>query len=239
MSVAPLSYPSPGIEFQVGTLACVADGRGGLLLPDTATLLVADLHLEKGSSLARRQLLAPPYDTRATLALLGAMICDWQPRRVIALGDNFHDDDGSGRLLREDTATLAALQRGREWIWLSGNHDPSPPAGIGGEGLAFLMLGDVLLWHAADARDPRAQMAGHLHPCARIATRGRRLRRKCFVTDGHRLILPALGAYTGGLNILDRAFDGLFAQKKMMAHVLGDARLFSITRALLLADRTR
>ncbi|MGL4324877.1 MAG: ligase-associated DNA damage response endonuclease PdeM [Beijerinckiaceae bacterium] len=234
---AVLNHTMGDVHFTVGTVACVADRRGGLFLPDSRTLLVADLHLEKGSSLARRRVLAPPYDTRATLAVLGAMIAQWTPQRVIALGDNFHDDEGSSRLLPDDSDALAALQRGRDWIWLSGNHDPSPPAGIGGDVLPFVMLDDVLLWHAADGRDPRPQMAGHLHPCARVATRGRTLRRKCFVTDGTRLIMPAIGAYTGGLNILDRAFDGLFQRQKVTAYVLGDSRIFSISPPLLMRDR--
>lgn len=225
--------------FALDALACVADARGGLYLPDLRTLLFADLHLEKGSSLARRRVFAPPYDTRATLNLLAAMIADWQPARVIALGDNFHDDDGAERLLPDDVQALAGLQQGRDWIWLAGNHDPAPRDDIGGECLPFLSIGAVILRHAADARDPRPQIAGHLHPCARVATRARILRRKCFVTDGHRLVLPAVGALTGGLNIFDAAFDGLFRRAAMTAHVIGDSRIYSIGASLLVSDRSR
>lgn len=239
MSAAAPAMRERCATFALAGLTCVADARGGLYLPDLRTLLVADLHLEKGSSLARRRVFAPPYDTRATLAVLGALVGHWQPSRVIALGDNFHDGEGAERLLLDDAATLFGLQRGRDWIWLSGNHDPDPPAGIGGIFLPFLTIDGVLLWHAADARDPRPQIAGHLHPCARVATRGRTLRRKCFVTDGHKLILPAIGAYTGGLNIFDAAFDGLFRRDAMTAHVLGDTRIYSITAPLLLPDGGR
>ncbi|MGL4496900.1 MAG: ligase-associated DNA damage response endonuclease PdeM, partial [Beijerinckiaceae bacterium] len=164
---AALVRANAGAPFAVGALECIPDARGGLYLPQHRSLLVADLHLEKGSSFARRGMLAPPYDTRATLTILGAMIMDFQPQRIIALGDNFHDDDGADRLGAEDFSALADLQKGRDWLWIAGNHDPSPPVGVGGDVAPFLHLDGVLLWHAASARDPRPQIAGHLHPCAR------------------------------------------------------------------------
>src|SRR2546423_554397 len=118
--------------FSVATVSLHADCLGALYWPDEGVLVVADLHLEKGSSFARRGQLLPPYDTTETLARLARLIAHYAPRVVIALGDNFHDGGGAGRLSASDRASLIALQRGRDWIWIAGNHDPDPADGIGG-----------------------------------------------------------------------------------------------------------
>ena len=142
--------PSPASEF-------VADPAGVIYWPEQGLLAVADLHLEKGSSFAARGVLLPPYDTAATLARLGALIARYAPRVVVALGDSFHDGRGPARLADTDRATLRSLQRGRDWIWIAGNHDPEPAEGIGGRFLATLALGALTFRHRAGRRTPAAR----------------------------------------------------------------------------------
>src|SRR5215212_8972684 len=132
-ALAKLAAPSATTaELVLGGVACALDLSGALYMLDEATLVVADLHLEKGSSLARRGLLLPPYDTRTTLLGLAGVVSRYNPRRVIALGDSFHDVGGPDRLDGGDADALGALQAGREWVWIAGNHDPSLPAAMGG-----------------------------------------------------------------------------------------------------------
>jgi DNA ligase-associated metallophosphoesterase len=202
------------------------DCRGALLLPSHRALVVADLHLEKGSSGARQGSLLPPYDTLSTLALLGRLIDLHDPSLVICLGDSFHDRAAAGRMAPRAADMLGALMRGREWYWLAGNHDPDEPPGLPGYGAAELFLGSLCLRHEPGAAG--AEIAGHLHPGARVVRRGRSIRRACFATDGQRLIMPALGAYTGLLNVLDPAYCGLFDWTAFRAHVLGPGRLYRI-----------
>jgi DNA ligase-associated metallophosphoesterase len=220
---------------RIGALEAVAHESGALWLPMLRTLLVADLHLEKGSAYAARGVFLPPYDSRATLAVLSRVIARFNPTCVIALGDSFHDDGGSGRLPEAEREALHACQQGRDWVWLAGNHDRLAPAGVGGAVAAELTLADVLLRHEPRAGESGHEIAGHLHPAARVRLRGRALRRKCFVTDGRRLVMPAMGAYAGGLNVRDRAFQPLFS-RGMEAWVLGEARVFRIGDAWLLPD---
>ncbi len=211
----------------------LCDWSGCIWWEAERTLLVADLHLEKGASLASRGALIPPYDTTATLALLASRIAFWNPATVIALGDSFHNDTVSAYLPPVHVAHLAAMMAGRQWLWLTGNHDPSPPSGIGGDSAIEICIGELTLRHQADPNHGGAELSGHLHPAGRIVRRGKSVRRRCFVTDGTRMILPAFGAYTGGLNIRDRAFDGLFDQQLLHAHLLGDRRVFTISGRLL------
>jgi DNA ligase-associated metallophosphoesterase len=229
-------------RFAIGALEVAADALRGLWIAGERTLVVADLHLEKGSALAaRRGWMAPPYDTASSLAPVRRMIARWDPRRVIALGDSFHDDDGPQRMHPGDRAALAGMQRGRDWIWVAGNHDPSPPAGVGGDVARDLVISGVRLRHQptparARGADSPCEIAGHLHPCAKVALRSRRLRRPCFATDGASLVLPAVGAYAGGLNLRDEAFDGLFDERRLVAHLIGDSGLFTLPGVALLPD---
>ena len=119
-------------KVMISDVTFLADLSGALFWPEPGLLVVADLHLEKGSGFAARGVLLPPYDTAATLGRLGRLIAHYAPRLVVALGDSFHDPDGPARLADADRATLWALQRGREWIWIAGNHDPEPATNIGG-----------------------------------------------------------------------------------------------------------
>ncbi|PBB85202.1 ligase-associated DNA damage response endonuclease PdeM [Mesorhizobium sp. WSM3876] len=211
----------------------VCDRRGGLYFPDLRLLAVSDLHLEKGSSFARRGTLIPPYDTSATLLQLQAVIADYQPRIVVSLGDSFHDGGGAGRMHRSFRDRLEAMMAGRDWFWVAGNHDPDAPADLPGETLKELAIGALLFRHEPSKQRVEGEIAGHLHPCARIVQRGRSVRRRCFAGDGGRMIMPAFGAYTGSLNVLDRAYAGLFRLETLVAYMLGAQRIFAISGSML------
>jgi DNA ligase-associated metallophosphoesterase len=213
----------------------VPDAAGALYWPQERLLAVADLHLEKGSSFAARGLLIPPYDTAATLARLAALVVHYDPRIVVALGDSFHDGKGPARLQALDRALLVNLQRGRDWIWITGNHDPEPN-GLGGSCAAMAVIGGLTFRHHPTAGAPAGEIAGHLHPVARLAVRGRGISRRCFVSDGRRAVMPAFGAYAGGLNVRHRAFAEIFPARAFMAHLLGEQRLYAIAGSHCLPD---
>lgn len=221
--------------FMLGRLALVPDLSGALYLPDERTLVVADLHLEKGSAYAARGVLLPPYDSAATLRLLGAAILRYQPARVIALGDSFHDRGAEARIDESCLASLRACQAGRDWLWISGNHDPMISAAMGGTVAGELDLRGVRLRHEPSPTGALPEIAGHLHPAAKVRMRGRALRRRCFALSPSRCVMPAMGAYAGGLNVRDAAFRPLFGLG-FSAHLLGDGRLFRIDPRLLLPD---
>ena len=227
--------PSDG-GLAVAGITLHADCAGALYWPEEGLLVVADLHLEKGSSFARRGTLLPPYDTTETLARLARLIAHYAPRFVMTLGDSFHDRDGHARLSAADRGSLTALQRGRDWIWITGNHDPDPAQGIGGSFGATLCIGALQFRHEPSRNAPAGEIAGHLHPVARIVQRGRAVSRRCFATDGKALVMPAFGAYTGGLNVRDRAFAAVFGARSFKAHMLGDKRLFSFAASRCLSD---
>jgi len=215
-----------GAILEVLGVSFIADLSGALFWEEQGLLVVSDLHLEKGSSFARRGVLLPPYDTAATLALLGILIGRRNPRMVIALGDSFHDSDAHNRLSRADNEAIVAMQARRDWIWISGNHDPALPSDIGGIVAEEVAVGPIVFRH--EPTGAPGEIAGHLHPKARVATRGRSMERRCFACDGERAVMPAFGAYTGGLSIRDAAFAKIFQTLGFMAHVLGDNRLHSI-----------
>lgn len=187
------------------------DPSGVLWWPDRRWLLVADLHLEKATALAlRSRRLLPPYDSTATLARLKAAIDRLDPAVVVALGDSFHDAGGADRLAADDRATLAALARGRDWVWVLGNHDPALPASLPGDRMAELTVDGLVCRHAA-APGATGEISGHYHPKAAVHGRAGRVTGRCFVADQDRLILPAFGAYAGGLDVLDPAIRSLLA----------------------------
>lgn len=206
----------------------VADCAGALYWPEHRLLAVADLHLEKGSAFAARGMLLPPYDTAATLHLLARVIARHAPRVVVALGDSFHDGGGPARLSAGDRASLAALQWRRDWIWIAGNHDPQPADAIGGTFAASLTLGPLVFRHEPSERAVAGEISGHLHPIARIVRRGRMISRRCFAVDRTRVVMPAFGAYAGGLNIRHRAFARIFSCTRFTAHLLGPRRLYAV-----------
>jgi DNA ligase-associated metallophosphoesterase len=211
----------------------LCDASGALFFPALSLLAVSDLHLEKGSALARRGTIVPPYDTAATLQRLGAVIAACDPRIVISLGDSFHDGAGAALMPEPFRRSLEALMRGREWFWVAGNHDPEPPAGIGGDSVREIAIGGLVFRHEPSPKPVTGEIAGHLHPGARLVRRGRSVRRRCFASDGQRLIMPAFGAYTGMLNVLDRAYAGLFDHAALTAYMLGLRRVYAVAGSAL------
>ena len=231
-----LRQPNAEIEpTLIGVFAVVLEAlaEGALWWADERLLVVADLHLEKGSALAERGQLVPPYDTAETLQRLTRLIARYDPRVVVALGDSFHDDDGAQRMSPRDRVSLAALQVRRDWIWIAGNHDRSLAASLAGLHLETLALGRLTFRHEPAPAPAEGEIAGHLHPSARVVGRGKSVRRRCFAGDGLRLILPAFGAYAGGLDVLDHAFAGLFARASFRAFVLGEDRVYAVGRRML------
>jgi uncharacterized protein len=214
------------VTMHVAGVALIADLSGALFWEEQSLLVVSDLHLEKGSSFAERGVLLPPYDTAATLGRLAAVIARHDPRMVIALGDSFHDRNADRRLSASDRDAIASLQGRRDWIWISGNHDPALPSDLGGVVAGEVAVGEIAFRHQPTGAV--GEIAGHLHPKARVATRGRSMERRCFACDGERAVLPAFGAYTGGLSIRDAAFSKIFRSQDLTAHVLGDVRLHPI-----------
>ena len=213
-----------------------ADINGEQLLLDCAgaafwaaerTLILADIHFEKGSSLARAGALLPPYDTRTTLRRLAALMDAYAPARVIALGDSFHDGEAADRLDSEERAMLARQVARTDWIWIEGNHDPHPPAWLGGSVTGELAIGGLVFRHEPSVVGQPGEIAGHLHPCATVTRHGRSLRRRCFAADGERLVMPAFGAYAGGLDVGDPAIAGLFAGA-FAAYMLGGRRVYAV-----------
>jgi uncharacterized protein len=220
----------------VAAATLIADPAGALYWPDERLLVVADLHLEKGSAFAKRGVLLPPYDTATTLGRLARLMEHYAPRVLIALGDSFHDDHGPVRMSDLDRIKLKGLQRGRDWVWIAGNHDPDLPPDIGGRFADVLAFGALTFRHEPSESMPDGEIAGHLHPVARVAQRGRAVSRRCFAGDGRRLIMPAFGAYAGGLNVRDQAISGLFGALGFTAHMLGAQRLYAVTAERCLPD---
>lgn len=217
-----------GLAVLVAGRAVLLRGSGALWLAAERALVVADLHFEKGSSYASRfgQML-PPYDTRETLTRLEAEVSALAPASLIFLGDSFHDGAAEGRLAADDAARLRALSVGRELIWAVGNHDADGPRTLPGQVIDELSIGGLTLRHEPEPGEQHGEVAGHLHPAARVSSGRGSVRKRCFVTDGRRLILPAFGAYTGGLNILDQAFSNLFAAPPL-AGALGGRRVHAV-----------
>jgi DNA ligase-associated metallophosphoesterase len=205
----------------------VLDASGALWWPDQATLVFADIHFEKGSFYALSGQFLPPYDTRTALRRIAAVMAKFTPRRVIALGDSFHDRLAPDRLDEDDRAMLAALGRQADWIWITGNHDPQPPTWLGGFIASEIAFGRLVFRHEPSVMAYRGEIAGHLHPCTTVSRRGRSLRRRCFVSDGARMVLPAFGAYAGGLDLWDPAIGSLF-QDAFGAYVLGQSRVYAV-----------
>jgi DNA ligase-associated metallophosphoesterase len=212
---------------------------GVLWIEGERMLVAGDLHLEKGSSYAARGQLLPPYDTRATLDRLEGEITALNPQTLVLLGDSFHDARAVARLAPDDARRIAGLGRGLDLIWVIGNHDDEGLATFG-PALPGVITDEIAVAGLTLRHEPRAglqpgEVSGHLHPCAKIVARGRGVRRRAFLTDGSRLILPAFGAYAGGLNACDAAFDGLF-DRPPLAGVLGDGQVHPIAFAALCGD---
>jgi DNA ligase-associated metallophosphoesterase len=178
---------------------------GALWWPAQATLFVADLHLEKASHFAARGWLLPPHATADTLAALIDAVEETGATRLVCLGDSFHDPGGPERLLPEARAALQLMTRNLDWWWITGNHDEDAAAILGGRVLAEARLGPLMLRHEADPRERVPELSGHFHPKLVIQHRGRHLARRCIAMSATKLILPAYGRFTGGLDIADPA----------------------------------
>lgn len=188
-----------------GGEAAPTRGAAALYWPRERALLVADLHLEKASFFARTGQMLPPYDSRETLERLAGAVRATGARRVYALGDNFHDSHGPGRLEPHAAGMLAALTRALDWVWITGNHDPHLGDEAGGTRVDELVLGGLALRHQALPGTAEAEVSGHFHPRLIVHARGRRIARPCAVVSENRLILPAFGALTGGMDAADPA----------------------------------
>ena len=220
-ALSPARCPSGGLRVSIEGEPCVLRCSGALWVLNHRTLIAADLHLEKGSAFAARGQMLPPYDSRATLDRLEAEIDALRPATVILLGDSFHDSRSIARMAADDRARLDRLAEGRDWVWLEGNHDIAALAGgaeaLPGEVVETLSLGALRLIHEPQPGVQPGEIAGHLHPAARVAAHGRGVRRPAFVTDGSRAVLPAFGAFTGGLDVRDPAIASLFEDPPLAA----------------------
>jgi len=234
---------SGALLIELGGVSAALRPSGALWLAELGVLAVGDLHLEKGSAYAARGQLLPPFDTADTLRRLEAEVEALSPRVLVLLGDSFHDRRALGRLSSADAGRIATLGRGRSLIWIVGNHDEEglgEAFGNGGGGplpgelAAELTLDALTLRHQPGGGGP-GEVCGHLHPCAKVVRAGRSVRRRAFVTDGQRLILPAFGAYAGGLNVRDSAFEGLFAATPLVG-ALGDRRVYALPFGALSGD---
>ncbi|WP_404335552.1 ligase-associated DNA damage response endonuclease PdeM [Sphingomonas sp. MMS12-HWE2-04] len=174
--------------------------EGALFWPARRALLLADLHFEKASWFAKRGQMLPPYDLIATLSGIAALADRTQARELWCLGDSFHDSAGCERLPEDARALLTRLTGALDWRWITGNHDSLLVDHCGGTIDEEAEVDGLVLRHEADPREPRPELSGHFHPKLRITVRGRQVARRCFVATATKLILPAYGALTGGLD---------------------------------------
>jgi hypothetical protein len=228
-----LAIVGAAVETAISGVRVTARPEGALWIEAARTLIISDLHLEKGSSFALRGQMLPPYDTHAALARIDALMRELSPDIVISLGDSFHDHGGPARMDARDRDLLSSMIGACDWIWVEGNHDGRAAETLGGAWRHSVQLGALTLRHEPTGAE--GEIAGHLHPCARVAGRGRSVRKRCFATDGARLVMPAFGAYTGGLNICDAAFAPVF-RGGAVALVLGRDRVLPVPPERLLAD---
>lgn len=212
---------APDYKIRVAGEVLVLDRLGAIWWPARKTLVAGDLHFEKASSFAaRRGQLLPPYDTARTLGHIERLFRHYTPDRFIALGDSFHDAAAADRLSEQDRDTIKALSDRAEIIWIEGNHDPHPPQDLGGVVVDCLNDGPLTFRHEPKNGAQAGEVAGHLHPVGTVRVKGRSLRRRAFASDGQRLILPAFGALTGGLDVTDDAFTPFFGGT-FHAHMIG------------------
>ncbi|MGD2025565.1 MAG: ligase-associated DNA damage response endonuclease PdeM [Methyloceanibacter sp.] len=236
LDLMPETAPTLRSHLTIGKHSLRPLAAGALYWQEEDALLVADLHLEKGAAFAARGVLLPPYDTRVTLSRLSKLVDAIDPQRVVALGDSFHRSEGAETIPDEDLALLRTLQKGRDWFWICGNHDPHLPDSIGGTVCGSLRIEGVVLRHEPSDEVTGPEIVGHLHPIARISRRGTVVRRRCFATDGRRLVMPAFGAYTGGLNVMDDAFKPLFYWNQVEAWMMGRHAVYPVLGSLLIPD---
>ena len=232
----PVRLSCGSVRLRVNGEAVTLRPSGALWLEQYQTLVVADLHLEKGSAYAARGQMLPPYDTAETLRRVQREAEALKPQRLILLGDSLHDGQAEARLAPADIDQIGQIAHGLDLLWVVGNHDADGPRDLPGRTIDEIDIGPLILRHEPLPAPQPGEVAGHLHPCAKVVGRGRSVRRRCFATDGQRLILPAFGAYAGGLNLRDAAFGPLFA-KPPIAAALGKDQVHLIGWNQLVADR--
>ena len=185
-------------KFSISENELVAMPSGALWWPAQSILCVSDLHFGKSNRLARMgQSWIPPYENQDTLLRLETDLDSTSAKKIICLGDSFDDNEASQSLPSDELLWITKMQAGREWIWISGNHDPSPN-NLGGSFLHYLEIGKIYFQHTASA-DDRFEISGHYHPKIRVNIKGQSFTRRCFLVDKNRVILPSYGTYTGGL----------------------------------------
>ncbi|WP_162408799.1 ligase-associated DNA damage response endonuclease PdeM [Acuticoccus sediminis] len=229
-----LPRPAEGAPVALGraTLAgmdVLLDPTGALYWPAEDLLVVSDLHLETGSSYARTGQMLPPYDTAITLAALAEAVRRHRPSRVLSLGDTFHDPFGAERLAGPARDMLASLMDIAEFIWITGNHEKDGAAALGGSVHEAITIAGTTFRHIPSAEPAEErEVAGHLHPAARISLKGRTLKRRCFVGCARRLVMPAMGCLTGGLPVSDPVFASLWPTTRPELHLMGRNRVYAL-----------
>ena len=188
------------VPFSFGGHDLIPSGDGALYWPARNALLVADLHLEKASWFARLGQFLPPFDSLATLTALEREVEATGATTLYCLGDSFHDRLGCDRLPADARALLTAMTARLDWVWITGNHDAGFVDHCGGRIAIEVEVDGLVLRHEADPADPRPELSGHFHPKFRLQLKGRRISRRCFVATDRKLILPAFGSLTGGLD---------------------------------------
>ena len=197
-------------EFYLSNTRLIADISGALFWPEKQTVIFSDLHLEKGSWFAKQNVLLPPYDTLDTLNRVEKVVNYFKPTRVISLGDSFHDDTWMERISKAQIAKILNLTNNYEWFWIQGNHDPSGVPSLGGINLNDYLDPPLTFRHEAKRETRDGEVSGHFHPKAKIKLNRKSFSDRCFISDEKRVILPAFGSFTGGLNVMDKAISSFF-----------------------------
>lgn len=210
----------------------IFDHSGALYWHDQRLLVVSDLHLEKSSSCAKRGQFLPPYDTTLTLKALQSAICDYQPRTILSLGDSFHDNHAVRRLSLDNKKIIDEISTRHSLIWIKGNHDDQQ-IDIKGEWCEHKTIAGLTFRHQPSKNPINGEIAGHLHPAFSIKRCGVTIRRFCFVTDKKRMIMPAFGAYTGGLDLRHKAFENLFDPLSLRTYLLSQGFIYPVQNPLI------
>ena len=220
-------------EFQFNGEQMLADISGALIWPGKSTVIVSDLHLAKGTSFANKGIFLPPYDSIETLSVLNGVLTYYAPDRVICLGDSFHDNEATNRLGPEEKAIIRQFTRSYDWIWIAGNHDPTPTPTFGGKIATHMSIANLMFRHITIGGEAKGEISGHFHPKAKFKIKGKKMSARCFISDGtDRLILPAFGTYTGGLDISHPTIESLFSDDYMVL-LLGQRKVFPFPKTVL------
>jgi DNA ligase-associated metallophosphoesterase len=231
-------------ETSLGSGACrillcgksfIADQTGALYWPAEKTLVVSDLHLERGSYLADEGVVLPPYDTTSVFEKLEEALDRYDPSRVIALGDSFCTDS-EARLSAHDADWLYDLIEDRDWYWISGPDQAPIPECFGGTVLPHVTLGGIKFRYEPVRAPVSHEIAGRMHPVAQISEYGHVMRGRCYVSNGMRLMLPSMGKYSAGANVLGSAFDSLLGHEGLFVWSINAGRVTQVASGQLLEE---